>query len=204
LPEIVAARSVVLEEFLAPAELDALLRYTLEREREFHVSEVVSPGIDGGARDFEHRRSRVLQEMGRYGEELLDKILRCLPSILPQLGMEDFPVRRVETQITASNDGDFFRWHCDNSQPEVASRELTFVYFFHQEPARFEGGELRIYDGRLENGYLAPARSYHAIVPQQNQIVFFPSSLPHEITRVECPGRAFAHSRFTVNGWLHR
>jgi SM-20-related protein len=42
------------------------------------------------------------------------------------------------------------------------------------------------------------------IVPQPNQIVFFPCSLLHEITPVECPSRAFADSRFTLNGWLHK
>jgi Rps23 Pro-64 3,4-dihydroxylase Tpa1-like proline 4-hydroxylase len=26
----------------------------------------------------------------------------------------------------------------------------------------------------------------------------------HEITAVHCRSRAFADSRFTVNGWLHR
>jgi Rps23 Pro-64 3,4-dihydroxylase Tpa1-like proline 4-hydroxylase len=41
-------------------------------------------------------------------------------------------------------------------------------------------------------------------VPQQNQIVFFPCSVLHEITPVECPSRAFADSRFTLNGWLHK
>ena len=46
--------------------------------------------------------------------------------------------------------------------------------------------------------------SYQTVVPQQNQIVFFPCSLLHEITPVECRSRAFADSRFTLNGWLHK
>jgi Rps23 Pro-64 3,4-dihydroxylase Tpa1-like proline 4-hydroxylase len=41
-------------------------------------------------------------------------------------------------------------------------------------------------------------------VPQQNQIVFFPCSVLHEITAIECSSRAFADSRFTLNGWLHK
>jgi Rps23 Pro-64 3,4-dihydroxylase Tpa1-like proline 4-hydroxylase len=45
---------------------------------------------------------------------------------------------------------------------------------------------------------------YRAVVPEQNQIVFFRSELLHEITPVVCPSQAFADSRFTVNGWLHR
>ena len=114
------------------------------------------------------------------------------------------PIARIESQITASNHGDYFRWHCDDSQPEIASREITFVYFFHREPKAFRGGELRIYDSRWENGEYVSTGNYQIIVPGQNQVVFFPSSLLHEITPVECSSRAFADSRFTVNGWFHR
>jgi Rps23 Pro-64 3,4-dihydroxylase Tpa1-like proline 4-hydroxylase len=126
-----------------------------------------------------------------------------LPAVLQRLQMEDISVKGIESQITASNDGDFFHNHHDNSEPAVRSRQLTFVYFFHKEPRPFEGGELRIHDFCLESGQYVSAGTYQAIAPQPNQIVFFPSSLLHEITPVECPSRRFADSRFTLNGWLH-
>jgi SM-20-related protein len=124
--------------------------------------------------------------------------------VLERLGMEEFPIASVEAQITASNDGDFFRNHSDSGDGKVASRCLTFVYFFHHEPQRFEGGELRIHDSRREDDRDLATGSYQAIVPQQNQIVFFPSSVLHEITTVKCSSGLFADSRFTLNGWLHR
>src|SRR5262249_9445034 len=105
---------------------------------------------------------------------------------------------------TASNDGDFFHFHSDNASERVSSRYLTFVYFFHREPQQFEGGELRIHDARLAGESYVSEGSYQPIVPRQNQIVFFPCELMHEITPVECPSRLFADSRFTVNGWLRR
>ena len=46
--------------------------------------------------------------------------------------------------------------------------------------------------------------SYQTIVPQQNQIVFFPCELMHEITTVKCSSQGFADSRFTLNGWLRQ
>ncbi len=116
--------------------------------------------------------------------------------------MEEFAIRDVEAQITASNDGDFFHFHSDNGNAPVAARHLTFVYFFHREPRAFEGGELRIHDTRLESGEYVSEGSYQTIVPHQNQIVFFPCELMHEITTVKCPSRAFTDSRFTLNGWL--
>jgi Rps23 Pro-64 3,4-dihydroxylase Tpa1-like proline 4-hydroxylase len=202
--ETLRAQCVVLDEFLAPQELDELTRYTLEHETDFRSSEVISPSMDEGVTNYDHRRSRVFLELGRHRDVVVERIRSVLPSVLQKLGMEEFSISAVEAQITASNDGDFFRSHSDNGDDKVASRQLTFVYFFHREPRPFEGGELRIYDARLENGEYVNTGSYQTIEPRQNQIVLFPCSLLHEITPVECPSRAFADSRFTLNGWLHK
>ena len=201
---ILPAKCVVLDELLAPQELDELTCFTLERERDFSASEVVSPVSDGGVVNYEHRRSRVLMDLAQHQDVILNRIRGVLPQVLSELGMEDFSIADVEVQITASNDGDFFRFHSDNGSDRVASRQLTFVYFFHREPRRFEGGELRIHDARLEEGAYVSEGSYQAVVPRQNQIVFFPCELLHEITPVTCPSGQFADSRFTLNGWLRR
>jgi hypothetical protein len=201
---LLPAQCVLLEEFLAPDELQSLIRETLAREGEFQISEVIAPGVAGGITDFEHRRSRVLLDLGTRHDAVLDRLQGCLPRVVRKLGRDCFRASRVEMQITASNDGDFFSWHCDDAEPTIASREITFVYFFHNEPKKFRGGELRIYDSRWENGGYVPTENYRAIVPQQNQVVMFASCLAHEITLVDCPSGEFADSRFTVNGWFHR
>jgi hypothetical protein len=202
-PSVLPAHCVLLDEFLAPEELHELMQDTLGREMEFRISEVIAPGVPGSVTDFDHRRSRVLMELGSRSQVLLSRLQGCLPRALRKLGRDPFRPSRVEMQITASNDGDFFRWHSDNGDGSLATREITFVYFFHREPKRFRGGELRIYDSRWENGTYVPTENYRAIVPQQNQVVLFDSSLTHEITPVECPSQAFADSRFTANGWFH-
>jgi Rps23 Pro-64 3,4-dihydroxylase Tpa1-like proline 4-hydroxylase len=142
--------------------------------------------------------------LGPYEARFLGRVRAVLPRVLDQLGMEQFPITQTELQITASNDGDFFRVHCDDAQETIASRRLTFVYFFHREPAQFEGGELRLHDSVNTGQHPVSAGSLQKVLPQQNQIVFFPCSTLHEITPVHCRSRAFADSRFTVNGWLHR
>jgi Rps23 Pro-64 3,4-dihydroxylase Tpa1-like proline 4-hydroxylase len=203
-PEMVRAQCVVLDEFLAPQELEELVSYTLQREAEFQSSELVSSSGEPGMIDHDHRRSRVLMDLGKHEEIILDRIRGVLPRVLDQLGIEQFPVTQVESQITASNDGDFFRAHSDDSEEIIASRRITFVYFFHSEPRPFEGGELRLHDSHREGELQVSSGSYQIVVPQQNQIVSFPCSLLHEITPVECRSRAFADSRFTLNGWLHK
>ncbi|GEM_PF-685658 len=203
-PSVLPAKCVVLDEFLAPQELEELTRFTIDHEADFSASEVVSPSADGGIVNYEHRRSLVLMDLAQHQDLMLARIKAVLPQVLGKLGMDEFSIADVEAQITASNDGDFFHFHSDNGSDRVASRYLTFVYFFHREPRQFEGGELRIHDARLENGTYVSDGSYQTIVPQQNQIVFFPCELLHEITPVNCASQLFADSRFTLNGWLRR
>lgn len=202
--DYVSAECVVLDEFLTSAELNTLRQYVLDQEMQFVISEVVSPGVAGGTVDYEHRRSRVLMDLGGHERMILDRLPTFLPRVLQKWGRDPFPISHVETQTTASNHGDFFRCHSDNSAEEVASREVTFVYFFHREPKQFSGGELRIYDSRRENDNYVPTANYRTIVPEQNQLVLFASGLSHEITPVDCPSGQFVDSRFTINGWVHR
>ncbi|HKV79190.1 MAG TPA: 2OG-Fe(II) oxygenase [Candidatus Sulfotelmatobacter sp.] len=203
-PEVLRANCVVLDEFLSPQELEELTRFTMEHQADFQNSEVYSPSVEKGVINDDFRRSRVLMELEEQQELILQRIKSVLPQVLERLGMEEFTIADVEAQITASNDGDFFHCHDDNGSEGVASRHLTFVYFFHREPRQFEGGELRIHDAHLADaGYISDG-SYQTIVPQQNQIVFFPCELMHEITPVQCASQFFADSRFTLNGWLRR
>jgi len=199
---LLAPPYVLLDEFLAPVELNTLIDFALAHENEFRLSEVISPSGDHRGLDFDHRRSRVLMELGPHQEVLLQRLRACLGQTLEKLDLDVFPITRIEAQISASNHGDYFRCHTDNGAGDVASRDITFVYFFHREPKQFIGGELRLYDSPPRSGEISP--TYHAIVPEQNQLVVYPSSLSHEITPVECPSGTFADSRFTVNGWLHR
>ena len=203
-PEILRANCVVLDEFLAPQELEELTRFALEHEADFQSSEVYSPRAQMGVINHDYRRSRVLMDLPEHQEMILARIRSVLPQVLQKLGMEDFAIADTEVQITASNDGDFFLCHDDNGSEGVASRHLTFVYFFHREPRPFEGGELRIHDSHLQNGLYVSDGSYQTILPQQNRIVFFPCELMHEITPVRCSSEDFADSRFTLNGWLRR
>ena len=202
--DYVSAECVIFDEFLTPAELNALRRYVLEQEARFQISEVLSPGVTGSAIDYEHRRSRVLMDLGGHERMIVDRLLTCLPRVLQKWGRDPFRISRIESQATASNHGDFFRCHSDNAAGEVASREITFVYFFHSEPKQFTGGELRIYDSRRQNENYVPTANYRTIVPEQNQLILFASGLSHEITPVDCPSGQFADGRFTVNGWIHK
>ncbi|MGB8337954.1 MAG: 2OG-Fe(II) oxygenase [Burkholderiales bacterium] len=85
-----------------------------------------------------------------------------------------------------------------------STRELTYVYYFNHESKSFSGGELKLYDSRIENNYYVEAGSYKLIEPINNSMVFFLARYRHEVMPVSCPGKQFAHGRFTINGWARR
>ena len=102
--EILPAKSVLLDEFLAPPELTDLCEYTLAHESDFQISEVLAPG-ETSAVDFDYRRSQVLMELGEFRRLIEGKLLSALPAILPRLNSPGFTRSRTEMQITASGVG---------------------------------------------------------------------------------------------------
>ncbi len=74
----------------------------------------------------------------------------------------------------------------------------------NQEPKAFSGGELLLYNSKIENNLYVNAESFTKIEPRNNSIVFFLSRCMHEVLPVNCKSKAFADSRFTINGWVRR
>jgi SM-20-related protein len=204
IPKFVPAQIVVVDEFLSTANVAELIRYALAHESDFEIAKVISrtgvPITNGS-----HRRSRVFRNIGQPKHEVVRNLRSVLPCVLKRLRHRAFRAWRVDVQMTASNHGDFFRLHKDRGEKgKSASREITFVYFFRSRPGAFRGGELRIYNSRFDRDEYVSAGTYKAVTPKHNRAVFFPSSLLHEVMPVHCPSRAFADSRFTVNGWFRR
>jgi SM-20-related protein len=196
-----SAKTVLIDNFLSTEELDALMEYTIQHQEDFESSYILKVGQGKIVHD--NRRSLVLFKVGIHKEVITNRINCALPSILEQLGYQPFPISRIEAQITASNDGDFYKIHNDNILA-YHTREISYVYYYYREPKAFTGGELCIYDSYLENGCAVEKNASKVILPLKNRIVFFPSLLAHEILPIYCPSKEFVDSRFTLNGWLHK
>ena len=188
---------VRIDDFLTPAENEQLLQYALESEEHFVGSTVIQnrkPNVDDN-----HRKSRVLFAMkdSRWNKLFIERLKLHLPHITASLGVPGFQFQGTEIQLTASNDGDFFKRHADSDHNDhtVAPRVVTFVYYLHRTPKPYSGGDLLLYGD--ETG-----RQVTAISPQNNCLVSFASDRWHEVDIVRCPSHAFADSRFTINGWL--
>ena len=150
----------------------------------------------------EYRRSRLLPGVDGIGVDFETRLREIVPEVFAHFGMAMPAELGFEKQLTAHNDGEYFRMHNDNGSPSTASRLLTYVYYFHGEPAAFSGGQIRIYDSLPESGSWEPADKFVDIAPDNNMLLLFPSGQMHEVRRISCPSEAFGDGRFTVNGWF--
>lgn len=168
--------------FLDPWDFHNILQYSIA-----HQSEFTPTTTSTGKPDY--RRSKVLHNPPDDFVAMVREREAVLWTAAKTLGVAKFPIARFEAQITASNDGDFYKVHNDSGSQEAAERVLTFVYYYHLEPKRFEGGELRFGDELIE--------------PISNSIIFFKSDRLHEVFPVRSTG-VWEDSRFTLNGWLRK
>lgn len=195
--EVLPSYFAQVENFLTPAQVQSLLKYVLEREAKFEPT-------SNSANDPNYRRSSFLPFFPEFSELIVNRIRDIIPYIITYLGLPSFTVGNIESQLTAHNDGNYYKIHNDNGSPDSATRELTYVYYFNREPKSFTGGELLIYDSKIENNFYVGASSYQTVQPHHNSIVFFLSRYMHEVLTVKCPSKQFANSRFTINGWVRR
>lgn len=194
---IIPSYFVHLDEFLTPAETKRLMAYVIKQEPHFIPTSTSTGEID-------YRKSMVLHQFPEFSQLMKKRIKEVTPEILDKLEIPQFAVSDVECQLTMHNDGNYYKVHNDSGSAETMTRELTYVYYFNRQPKAFSGGELVIYDSKVVNNYYVAAETYKTVEPRHNSVVFFPSRYMHEVLPVSVPTRAFADSRFTINGWVRR
>ncbi len=194
---ILPSTCLQIEDFLTPKLWQEIYKYALAREQDF-----ISTSTSTEATDY--RRSLFLPYFPEFFDLMVGKVREIMPEVQKHLHLDAFEVENVEAQLTTHNDGNFYKIHNDNGSSDTANRELTYVYYFYREPKPFSGGELVIYDSKIENNFYVAAESKQAIQPLNNSIVFFLSRYMHEVLPVSCPTQSFVDGRFTVNGWVRR
>jgi SM-20-related protein len=188
---------VQIENFLTPEEHQRLLDYTLQHEADFVSTQTSTKATN-------YRESLVLYAFPEFANLISQRVQQVVPELVSKFGLTPFQISQIEAQLTAHNHGNFYKIHNDNGSQETATRELTYVYYFYREPKAFSGGELVIYDSKVENNFYVKADTSKTVQPLNNSIVFFLSRYLHEVLPVHCPSQQFADSRFTINGWVRR
>lgn len=173
-----------IDNFLEPQQNLDLLRSAIELESCFTPT-TTSTGAEN------YRQSTVLYSLPPATGQVLERISQVLPVVIEKLGILRFDITQTECQMTSHNDGHYYKIHNDNGSSDTYDRVLSYVYYFYNCPKAFEDGELKIH-GNPDS----------IVEPRNNSIVFFQSSLMHEVLPISCPSRVFKDGRFTVNGWL--
>jgi Rps23 Pro-64 3,4-dihydroxylase Tpa1-like proline 4-hydroxylase len=188
----------MIEKFLSREERDRALELALAREGDLRPAKIG----DVGEHNPERRSSRVLR--GQVDARLpwfLPRVETVIPDILDRLQTKPFPIQELELQLTVHQSGDFYKVHRDNSEDKASGRRVSYVYYFHQTPKRFTGGDLLLYDTDVEAG--GHSAAFTRLGPVDNSIVFFPSAYFHQVTKVRCETDDFGDGRFTLNGWIN-
>ncbi|HEX8238322.1 MAG TPA: 2OG-Fe(II) oxygenase [Allosphingosinicella sp.] len=194
--------------FLPAGDHRRLLDWTLAARERLRPSRLV-----GGIVDEELRISSTLRDLGEMRPLLETAIADRLDEIFAGAGVRPFTPDVVEAELAAHGDGAHFAPHLDvaygakrglvgGDGSGAHDRVVSCVYYFHGEPRRFTGGELRLH--RFGSQASGEEGSYVDIPPSQNALLVFPSIALHEVRRVLVPSRRFEDSRFAVNIWLSR
>src|SRR5262245_22907258 len=110
--------------FLNAKELRGLTKYILSHEADFTPSTVIPDSTPDAEADPTYRKSSVLYELGDYAELIRQRLIALLPDVLSTFRREPFSFTHIDVQVTASNDGDFFKVHQDNSKVEPVDIQL--------------------------------------------------------------------------------
>jgi SM-20-related protein len=182
-------------DFLSEKENRAVLDYAVRKEPDYETSQV-----ETGVKDY--RQSRVLMRLDDLDVDFNERIREIVSDALNHFQIPVPAEFKLDTQLSTHNDGGYFLIHSDNASLRTASRVLTYVYYFHRQPIAFKGGQLRLYDSRIEFGRRNLAHSFITLEPENNMLLLFPSRVMHEVLPTYCSSGDFADGRFTLNGWV--
>lgn len=187
--------------FMGPETAASLLAYAVVREADFTETTL---GTHGRI-DPEVRRSKRLGDLATFGAIFEKRVMSTVPGLTTDLQLTPFEPSGLELEIVAHGDGAFYSRHIDlftgsDKQRQSSDRLISIVYYFNEEPKRYQGGELRLFPQH------APERLDEAldITPEHDLAIAFSSWLPHEVRPVVCVSRQFRHARFALNCWVLR
>jgi len=199
--QVLPPRYCRIDGLLSEQEHARLLAYARGRQADFAASSVVdAAGVFKV--DAQFRRSATLCDLEEIWELFDPHLRRLLPHVRGELDIPWFPLGRIECQLTVHRQGDFFGRHNDDGDSVVADRRVTCVYYFHGQPKRFSGGELKIYERAVRGGRVEAGPRHVTVEPEDNSAVFFASSSPHEVCPVVQESADFGDSRFSLTVWF--
>lgn len=202
-------------DLLPKSEHGRLLEWVLGNSAAFEPATVTTgPGGEEVKLNPKQRIALTTRKLGEIEGMLKPRLAEALERITKLTGYSGPTPSSIELELAAHGDGAHYIPHLDiplgkDRIPLGAwdgeDRALSAVYYFHCEPKRFSGGELRLYRfATAWNCGDADPGSYIDLDPIDNSLVAFPSWAMHEVRPVRCPGGEFKDYRFALNCWYCR
>lgn len=179
-------------DFLSPGDHRAMLDHALSQE------EACVPSRVGRGNVTAARQSLEIENLGPCRQIIRDAVAPLVEEFAAMFGVPIGEKRRFDGSMNAHTDGAYYKPHIDmGGHSHFRSRVLSAVYYFHRQPAGFTGGELRLF--RLDS-----PSDFIDVPAVDNQLVVFPSMVPHEVRPVSVPSGDYADARFAFNLWVHK
>jgi tetratricopeptide (TPR) repeat protein len=191
---------VTIDNLLSADELDSFWRRVIRDQSKF-----VLAGMNVAHEkiiDTSKRDTLVLALTAEEKALIRSRLQPHVHNVAKQLGLfvDDKP--SIEVKLTAHHHGGFFKIHHDGFElyPGV-ERVISWVYYFHQEPKSYRGGDLVLFDSdRDESDHQFVLSDYTRYIPKNNQVVFFPSEFYHGVTPVHLKVNSWSSGRFAIAG----
>lgn len=186
------------EKFLPEQVIAETISYMCEHQADFLPAEL------GGGKNHEEshynpdaRNNTALSLKGNPLKKQVHELIAArLPEVTRCLGVQPFEASRTEVKLRAYHNGEYFRAHQDGGK----GRQISYTYFFHPEPQRFNGGELVLFDTDVDSSTFN--HSFTRIFPKRNSLFFFPSHFYHAVLPVKTQDDDFMSARFVINGHI--
>jgi len=189
----------VVDDFLPIETTAELINYVVSLKTSFRKAKVDS---DNPTFSPEKRQTLVLYDENKFQQYFLDFLTNNFERICGELDMPAFNISKIEIKHTNHLDGGFFHVHSDNPDKfEKPGRAISWLYYFHQSPKMFQGGDLLVFDTNLETNFYDEG-SFTKIVPMHNRLVAFPSWYYHTVTPVKLANNNFSDGRMAVAGHI--
>lgn len=131
-----------------------------------------------------------------HDKDFLNMIIST-PYPLCDFGM----INKYETQVSRyGNNNQKYKWHVDRFMNH--DRFISIIYYFHDEPRKFSGGDICFTDSPIYDGEMCDkTRKIESFEPINNRLVIFSSSTPHCVLPTSSNDK-FEDGRFSMNCWI--
>ncbi len=196
-------KTIQVHHFLTEEERNRIFETICTNQKAFqHIGIPDSNTMETLHLSLESEKSEYLEQMTTIREAfecLSENIMKLLPSIFTNLGVEPFPVSSIPLSIING----FNSHKSDPHNDESGGRfKISFLYYLSKVPKAFRGGALEFYetDATSPNGH--NSKVFAKIEHEDNLLIAFPSHIYHGVTDVQLDSTKFKDGRFVVVGFL--